>query len=92
MSEKKPGVYLCRGCGIGDAIDVSALEKVGKTEFRIGYCVVREALCAPETVAEMQTDIDAGTVNRIVVGACSPRVMADKFRFDGVAVVRANLR
>lgn len=92
MSEKKPGVYLCRGCGIGDAIDVSALEKVGKTEFRIGHCVVREALCAPETVAEMQNDIDAGTVNRIVVGACSPRVMADKFRFDGVAVVRANLR
>ena len=31
-------------------------------------------------------------MNRIVVGACSPRVMADKFRFDGVSVVRANLR
>ena len=92
MSEKKPGVYLCKGCGIADAIDVGALEKIGKSEFRIGHCVAADALCAPESVAAMRKDVDEGVVNRLVVGACSPRVMADKFRFDGVPVVRANLR
>ena len=92
MSEKKPGVYLCKGCGIADAVDVGALEKVGKNEFRIGHCVVSDALCSPESVASMQKDVADGAVNRMVVGACSPRVMADKFRFDGVPVVRANLR
>ncbi len=40
----------------------------------------------------MRKDVEEGVVNRLVVGACSPRVMADKFRFDGVPVVRANLR
>ena len=92
VSEKKPGVYLCKGCGISDAVDVGALEKVGKNEFRIGHCVVSDALCSPESVASMQKDVADGAVNRMVVGACSPRVMADKFRFDGVPVVRANLR
>ena len=92
MSEKKPGVYLCKGCGIADAVDVGALEKIGKSEFRIGHCVAAGALCAPESVAAMRKDIDDGVVNRVVVGACSPRVMADRFRFDGVPVVRANLR
>ncbi len=92
MSEKKPGVYLCKGCGIADAVDVGALEKVGKNEFRIGHCVVSDALCSPESVASMQKDVADGAVNRMVVGACSPRVMAEKFRFDGVPVVRANLR
>ena len=92
MSEKKPGVYLCKGCGIAEAIDIGALEKIGKSEFRIGHCVAAEALCAPENVAAMRKDVQEGVVNRLVVGACSPRVMADKFRFDGVPVVRANLR
>lgn len=92
MSEKKPGVYLCKGCGIADAIDVDALEKIGQSEFRIGHCVVSDALCSVEGVAAIKKDVDEGTVNRMVVGACSPRVMADKFRFDGVSVVRANLR
>ena len=92
MSEKKPGVYLCKGCGIAGSVDVGALETVAKSEFRIGRCVARDALCAPEGVAEIKRDIDEGAVNRLVVGACSPRVMADRFRFDGVSVVRANLR
>ncbi len=92
VSEKKPGVYLCKGCGIADSVDVDALASVAKSEFRIGRCVARDALCAPEGVAEIKRDIDEGAVNRLVVGACSPRVMADRFRFDGVSVVRANLR
>ncbi len=92
MSEKKPGVYLCKGCGIAEAVDVDALEKVGKNEFRIGHCVTSGALCSPESVEAMKKDVEEGVVNRMVVAACSPRVMADKFRFDGTPVVRANLR
>ncbi len=69
MAERKTGFYLCKGCGIADAIDVSALEKIGKTEFRIGHCVASDALCAPESVAAMRKDIEEGLVNRLVVGA-----------------------
>lgn len=92
MSEKKPGMYLCKGCGIADGIDVDALENVAKSEFRIGHCVKHDALCSPEGVAQIAKDLADGAINRVGIAACSPRVMADKFRFDGVPVVRANLR
>ena len=92
MSEKRPGIYLCEGCGISDAVDVGALEKVAKSEFRIGRCVKHAALCSPEGVEMIAKDVAEGTVNRLAIAACSPRVMADKFSFDGVPVVRANLR
>ena len=27
--DKKLGVYICTGCGIGDSLDIDALKKVG---------------------------------------------------------------
>lgn len=92
MSEKKSGIYLCQGCGIGDAVNVDELEQVAKSEFRIGHCVKHKALCSEDGLAAINKDLGDGTVNGMVIAACSHRVMADKFRFDGAAVVRANLR
>jgi quinone-modifying oxidoreductase subunit QmoB len=85
-------MYLCKGCGIADSVDVDALENVAKTEFRIGHCIKHETLCSTEGVAQIAKDLADGAVNRVGIAACSPRVMADRFRFDGVPVVRANLR
>lgn len=92
MSEKRPGVYLCKGCGIGEAVDVDALEAVAKTEFKIGHCIKHAALCSDEGVAAIKKDVEAGTINRMVIAACSHRVMTDKFQFGSAPVVRANLR
>lgn len=89
---KKLGVYLCQGCGIGEAIKVDALEAVAKSEFRVPHCVKHQALCSDEAVAMIAKDVEAGTVDGAVIAACSPRVMADKFRFGAVPVIRANLR
>ena len=33
--EKKYGVYLCKGCGIGESIDFESLAKVIKKEGKI---------------------------------------------------------
>ena len=92
MSEKKPGVYICKGCGIGEAVNVDELEALPKSEFRVGHCVKHEALCSPEGVAAISKDVADGTINRMVIAACSHRVMTDKFVFPGSAVVRTNLR
>lgn len=92
VSEKKPGVYICKGCGIGDAVNVDELAGLPKSEFRIGHCVQHEALCSPEGVATITKDTADGTVNRMLIAACSHRVMTDRFQFPGAAVVRANLR
>jgi quinone-modifying oxidoreductase, subunit QmoB len=90
--ERKIGVYLCSGCGIGEAIEVDNLEKVARTECKAPVCKKHEFLCSEEGVKLIADDIVAGEVTHAIIGACSPRVMTDRFRFDGAQVVRANLR
>jgi len=92
MTDRNTGVYLCSGCGIGEAIDVAATEGVANTEFKVPHCASHDYLCGDEGVAMIKADLAAGTVNEVVIGACSQRVNADRFRFNGTQVVRANLR
>ena len=42
----KIGVFLCSGCGIGEALDIDALEAVADEERRRDH-VTHECLCAP---------------------------------------------
>ena len=52
--------------------------------------------CAKATDDEGRALIDAdltdGSVNQPIIAACSPRVMTDRFTFDGATAIRANLR
>ena len=91
---KKPGVYLCSGCGIGEAVPMAALEKVATREYKVSAtsCKTHDHLCGEEGLQMIRADIEAEIVNQAIIAACSPRVNADKFRFDGTQVVRANLR
>jgi quinone-modifying oxidoreductase, subunit QmoB len=90
--EKKLGVYLCGGCGIAEAASLDALEKVAVKEFKAPFCKKHDYLCGEEGLNLIRADAAAGTMNQAVIAACSPRVNQDKFRIDGVQVVRANLR
>ncbi len=88
--DKKFGVYICTGCGIGDALDVEALAEVPEEE---GLPVQNHPfLCSKAGVALIQKDIDDKGTNAIIVAACSRRVNFDTFRFDGCIVDRVNLR
>lgn len=78
---KSPGVYICSGCGIGDALDTAQLAKVAESEFKVPRCQVHPFLCSPEGVALIRKDLDEGAVDGVVVAACSPRVKTDAFRF-----------
>jgi quinone-modifying oxidoreductase subunit QmoB len=87
--DKKYGVYICEGCGIGESLDVKALCGIPEEE---GVPVkTHPFLCGKEGLAMIQKDIDDGT-NSLVIAACSRRVNFDVFRFDGCIVDRANLR
>ncbi len=88
----KPGVYLCSGCGIGDAISVDALENIATADYKIPVCRKHDFLCGDEGRALIEADLADGSVNQPIVAACSPRVMTDRFTFDGASVIRANLR
>ena len=89
--DKKYCAYICSGCGIGDALDIEALSEVVSGEMSM-ECKSHGFLCGPEGRALIEGDVAAG-VNTVVVGACSPRVMAKEFDFGKDKItVRANLR
>ena len=92
MTDRTTGVYLCSGCGIGEAVDMAQMESVASGEFKVPHCAQHDYLCGDAGVAMINDDLAAGTVNEVVIGACSQRVNADRFRFNGAQVVRANLR
>jgi quinone-modifying oxidoreductase subunit QmoB len=88
--DKKYGVYICTGCGIGDSLDIDGLcatvKKARKTAKTHPF------LCGKEGVAMLQKDISEEGVNTLVIAACSRRVNFDIFRFEGCIVERVNLR
>lgn len=90
---KKLGVYVCSGCSIGDAIDTAQLAKVAGGECKAAVCRVHPFLCGGEGCDLIRQDLASGTVDTVVLAACSPRVKSDVFQFDhGAVVERVNLR
>lgn len=83
--------YICSGCGIGEALDMEALAEVVTGEMSM-ECKSHECLCGVEGRALIEKDVADG-INTVVIGACSPRVMAREFDFgEDKITVRANLR
>ena len=89
--EKKIGVYICEGCGIGEAIDKERVVKNGVPK-KIEICRNHPIMCSPEGVELIKKDIADEGVNTVVIAACSQRVLYDVFDFGPVIVKRANLR
>lgn len=90
----KPCVYVCSGCGIGEAVDVERLSAVAQGEMGASTVRVHPYLCGPEgrqLIADDRADHQAQG-GSIVIAACSPRVNTDVFRWDGAIVERVNLR
>jgi quinone-modifying oxidoreductase subunit QmoB len=88
--DKKYGVYICEGCGIGEALNIEKLSAIPKEEgLAVKTCPI---LCSREGVELLKKDIAEAGVNTLVIAACSRRVLYDVFRFDGCIVDRVNLR
>jgi quinone-modifying oxidoreductase subunit QmoB len=90
--DTKVGVYICSGCGIGEALDIEDLKGVaGKAQA----AVVKDhaCLCCPEAVQQIRADLASEQLNRLVIAACSGRVMTDVFDFGPELLVdRTSLR
>lgn len=89
--DKKIAVYICTGCGIGDALDIDQLSNVASSECKAPVVKTHPNLCGAEGVQIIKDDI-AGGVNTTLIAACSQRVMYDVFNFEGTIVDRVNLR
>ncbi|MDY7077934.1 MAG: FAD-dependent oxidoreductase [Chloroflexota bacterium] len=88
--EKKLGVYICTGCGIGEALDIEALEK--KVPPKIKVRKTHPIMCSPQGVELIKQDIAEEGVNTVVIAACSRRVLYDVFDFSPAITQRVNLR
>lgn len=87
------GVYLCSGCGIGDAIDLDALSSVAE-ESSVSKTITHDCLCSADGAQIIRDDVASGAINCMVIGACSGRVKSDVFAFDPMQTIleRVNLR
>ena len=90
--EKKHGVYICKGCGIGEAINIEKLTNVATKDMKIPLCKTHDILCSPEGVKTIRDDMANEGVNTIVIAACSPRVKTEEFSFAGTITERVNIR
>ncbi|MFC1970913.1 FAD-dependent oxidoreductase [Chloroflexota bacterium] len=90
--DKKLGVYICSGCGIGESLDLDKLSGIATKEYKIEVVKTHPFLCGEEGVKLIKKDTEEG-VNTVVIAACSPRVNYDIFSF-GTSIVseRVNLR
>jgi quinone-modifying oxidoreductase subunit QmoB len=89
--DKKIGVYICGGCGIGDCLETEKLGQIANGECQIPLVRRSPAFCL-EDVRLIKDDIEKEGVNAVVIAACSPRVNTDVFSFPSVTVERVNLR
>jgi quinone-modifying oxidoreductase, subunit QmoB len=90
--DRKLAVYICSGCGIGEALDIELLSKVATKDCKAPICRNHPNLCSQEGVQLIKDDIANEGANVLVVAACSPRVMYDVFAFEGCVVERTNIR
>ena len=84
--DKKYGVYICTGCGIGEALDIDALKDVAEEEAL--PVQVHSMFCGQEGLELIKKDIEEKGTNTMVIAACSRRVNFDVFNFDGCVVDR----
>lgn len=90
--EKKYGVYICKGCGIGEAVDIEKLTNIATKDMKVPLCKTHDILCSPEGLQLIKDDIKNEGVNTITIAACSPRVKYKVFDFPGTITERANIR
>lgn len=83
--------YLCTGCGIGEAVDSARIARAA-AEFGISAAKEHPFLCGAQGLELIRSDVSTGA-DRVVIAACSARVLADRFNFGpSVMVERVNLR
>jgi quinone-modifying oxidoreductase subunit QmoB len=91
--EKKYGVYICKGCGIADSIDIEKLTKTAKHgPVKEENIKTHDIMCSPEALQMIKNDIKKDGLNTIVIAACSPRVKFEEFDFPGCITERVNIR
>jgi quinone-modifying oxidoreductase subunit QmoB len=90
----KLGVFLCTGCGIGQAIDVDEVIEAAN-EHGCACTLTHECFCGPEGLEAIKSTVADNALNGIMVAACSERVKTKEFAaltVDGPSMFRMAVR
>ena len=74
----KLGVFLCTGCGIGDALNVDEVIEAAN-EKGCTATLTHECLCAPEGLAAIRASVSENGLDGLLLAACSDRAKAKEF-------------
>jgi len=91
---EKIGVFLCTGCGIGEAIDVDEVIEAAD-DVGCACTLTHECLCAPEGLDAIREAVSENDLDGILVAACSERAKTREFAAlteDGPSMVRTAVR
>lgn len=84
-------VLICRGCDIGSALDVPALERVATDHEGVAQCRSVPCLCDERGEQELLACLSPET-KVLVVAACSSRFHTRRFSFPSCRTERVSLR
>ncbi len=81
LEEPRIGVFVCHcGHNIASIVDVEALAAYARTLPSVVYADHFTFTCASDSLGNMRKVIEAESLNRVVVAACSPRTHEPLFR------------
>ncbi|MBU1628022.1 hydrogenase iron-sulfur subunit [bacterium] len=88
----KIGVYIYTGDGIGESLDIDALIKVAKEEYKVDLCKTITS-CEGAGLDVVRDDIKNEGLTKIVIAGYSPRATCDIAEFGPEMIIeRVNLR
>ncbi len=91
--DKNIGLYICTGCGIGDALNIDPISDIATDDYSVPLVKNHPCLCGPDGVELIKKDIESEGINTIMIAACSGRVNYDIFDFGPDKIVeRINFR
>jgi quinone-modifying oxidoreductase subunit QmoB len=70
--EDKIGVFICKGYGIADSLDIDALSKVATEEYKLPFCKVIES-CEKKDLESVLEDIKKENLNKVAIAGISSR-------------------
>jgi len=93
MAENRnTGVYVCTGCGIGKALDLSLLSSVAGEYASVRHYKEHPCLCSADAHQKILDELQEKGLNTLVIAACSPRQYQEQFTFEGIHTERVSLR
>ncbi len=88
--EEKLGVFICSGYGIGEALDVEALQKVATGEYKAAVCEIVDS-CAGDDLQKLRDTAAEQQLTHLVIAGPSSRFYAAGDLPEAMVVETVNL-